>query len=744
MNRLRGIRWHLFQVQLVSIVPIGLFAAALLYFHWQAQEHERQRSQMESVRLLAAAADNALDSSVERLSIFARLWSSSSLSERTIYTQAKEALGANADWAGIIAFDATGRGVFRTDVPLGASIPAYPNFDVWQPVISGRKPVVSDVLIDPVRNDAVIGVGVPVIRDDRVVYVLIANLDLRWYDRLMTKQGQGDGAVAGVFDRNFKFVARSTEGEQRRGTDPTPVMVADMKLQPEGIGRYTNLNGTAVYTAWAFTRRGWPVAFATPSAPVDDAFWSHLLLFGFLWVAALAVGMVYAFSKGRVIAASLESIENQAQHFADGRRIEGLTDPQVDEVKRVSQALEKASGLLQSTMRERDQAFETEREARAAAETANRAKDEFLAMLGHELRNPLAAIVTAAAILKSDGRSADQVLFAAGVIDRQSRHLKRLIDDLLDVARAMTGKILPERKPVDLAAAARRVVATLQTANQFADRQVELETAPAWVEGDQTRVEQILNNLLVNAARYTSAGGHIRVRVVRDAGEAILQVIDDGQGISQDDLPRVFELFFQASSAVDRAAGGLGVGLTLVKRLARLHGGDASAESDGLGKGATFTVRLPAIETPELVQAALASGRSVDGETVLVVEDNADTRETLSLALEMLGYRVLQAADGAAALETLRRARPPVAVLDVGLPEMDGYEVARRARAEFGPELILIALTGYGTARDEDEAARAGFDRHLTKPVDIRELAQAIELARRPASTDANFVQFVN
>jgi len=317
---------------LVGIVPIGLFAAALLYFHWQAQEHERQRSQMETVRLLAAAVDNSLDSTVERLSIFARLWSSSSLSEQMVHAQAKEALGANADWSSIVAFDTNGRGVFRTDAPFGPPVQANARIDVWQPVFTERRPVISDVLLDATNGAQHVAVGVPVLREGRVAYVLIAQLKLGWYDRLMTQQGQPDGAVAGLVDRNFKFVARSSEGEERRGADPTLQWVADLSLRPEGIARYTNLNGTAVYTAWTFTRHGWAVGFGTPSAPVDNAFWDHLLVLGLVWAAAVAIGMVHAFSKARVIAASLESLEAQAEHVATGRRIEGLPDSHVAEV----------------------------------------------------------------------------------------------------------------------------------------------------------------------------------------------------------------------------------------------------------------------------------------------------------------------------------------------------------------------------------------------------------------------------
>jgi signal transduction histidine kinase/CheY-like chemotaxis protein len=723
----RGIRWHLFQVQLVSIVPIGLFAAAMLYLHWQAQENERERAQMESVRLIAAAVDNALDSTVERLAIFARLWSSTDLSEEAIFGQAKEALKANADWRNIVAFGADGHGVFRTDIPFGDPVPASTHPELIQPVVAERTPVISDVFFAPETGRALVAVAVPVTHGEHVTHVLIASLDLTWYDRLLARPGQPDGAVAGLFDRNFKFVARSLEGDLRRGEDPAPAVADDMRASQEGLQRYINLNSTPVYNAWTLTRHGWMAGFATPSAAVDNAFWNHLFVFGFVWLAAMSAGAFYAFAKARPIAASLESLEDQAEYFAEGRGISNLPDSRVEEVNRALTALEKASGLLQSAMRDRDRSLETEREARAAAETANAAKDEFLAMLGHELRNPVAAISSAATIVKSRKGTPEQFDFAAGVIERQVTHLKRLIDDLLDVGRVMTGKILLDRCPLDLAASARGVVATLQTAGRLADRQVDIDATPVWVQADHTRIEQILTNVIVNGVSYTSSGGHIQVRVAGEGPDAVVEVSDDGRGIAAEDLGRVFDLFFQGESSVDRSSGGLGIGLTLVHRLATLHGGTVTVTSPGQGQGATFTVRLPAIAVPqpEEMTADVAAGDRA--QTILVVEDNADARESLSVALTIQGYRVLEATDGASALEIVKGERPPLAVLDIGLPGMDGHELARRIRAEVGRGIVLIALTGYGSERDANRSADAGFDQHLTKPVDLNELMKVLD-----------------
>ena len=727
MSARRGIRWHLFQVQLVSIVPIGLFAAAMLYLHWQVQENERERSQMESVRLIAAAVDNALDSTVERLSIFARLWSSTDLSEEAIHGQAKEALKANADWRNIVAFRADGSGVFRTDIPFGDTVPASVHPELLQPVVVRRTPVISDVFYASGTRRALVEVAVPVTHGGAVTHVLMASLDLTWYDHLLTQPGQPDGAVAGLLDRDLKFVARSLEGDMRRGEDPAPGVADDMRVNHEGLKRYVNLNGTPVYNAWTLTRHGWMAGFATPSAPVDNAFWNHLLVFGFVWLAAMSAGVLYAFAKARPLAASLESLEDQAQHFAEGHGITNLPDSRVAEVDRALTALEKASGLLQSAMRERDRSLETEREARAVAETANAAKDEFLAMLGHELRNPVAAISSAATIVKSRKGTPEQFDFAAGVIERQVAHLKRLIDDLLDVGRVMTGKILLDVRPVDLAASARGVIATLHTAGRLADRTVELSATPAWVNADHTRIEQILTNILVNAACYTSPGGRIDVRVTADSQHAIVEVSDDGRGIAADDLSRVFDLFFQGEPSVDRSTGGLGIGLTLVQRLATLHGGEITASSPGEGKGATFTLRLPAVAAPESQESEPAIGAGERGQTILVVEDNTDARESLAVALTIEGYRVVEAIDGASALAIARQDRPPLAVLDIGLPGMDGYELARRIRAELGRGIVLIALTGYGSERDTVRSAEAGFDQHLTKPIDLNELMRVLD-----------------
>jgi signal transduction histidine kinase/ActR/RegA family two-component response regulator len=731
LARRRGIRWHLLQAQLVSIVPIGLFAASLLYLHWQVQTKDRQQSQIESVRLLAAAVDNALDSTVERLSILARMWAWSELADEAIHAHAQATLIGNRDWKDVFAIRADGSTVFRAGALFGPRVPAPVRRALWRPLFEERHIVVSDVFVDLGGSAPHVAVGVPVVRDGRVVSALAARLDPTWYDRLLREQGHPEGAVAALLDRHFKFVARSSDGNVRRGREPTPELIARMKSHAEGFGKYVNAAGTPVYVAWTVTRRGWSVTFATPSAPVDHAFWSHLIVFALLWSAAVGAGVLYASAKARSIASSLESLEQQAVHFATGRTITGIPASQVDEVSRALLALERASKILQSATGERDRSLETEREARAAAEAANHAKDEFLAMLGHELRNPLAAISTAATIMQSERRDADHLAFATSVIDRQSRHLKRLIDDLLDVGRAMTGKVLLACDPLELAATARHVVETLQVAGRLTDRRVELLTTPVWVDGDATRIEQILTNLLVNADRYTVPNDRIRVRVDVEQRTAVLQVADDGQGIAPRDIPRVFDLFFQAQPTADRAAGGLGIGLTLVQRLAALHGGTATAESAGPGCGATFTVRLPAVPAPSRVKVASQAVERAHGETVLIVEDNTDARESLSLTLELRGYHVVRAADGAAALMALEHERPDVAILDIGLPGMEGYELATRVRAKLGCDVYLIALTGYGATDNQIRARRAGFDRYMTKPVDLDDLLKALDRALR-------------
>ena len=492
---------------LVGIVPIGVFAATLMFLHWRAQEHERERSQVESVRILATAVDNALDSTMQRLSILARIWAASPAAEAAIHAQAREALAGNPDWSNILAFRADGSGAFRSDAPFGSAVPPMAEPDQWRPALEGKRPHVSNVFTSPLTGSQIVAIGVPVIRRGDVTHVLVATLNLKWFDALLTRQGIPEGGVAGIFDRHWKFVARGADGEARRGSDPAGPLVEDMKRKSEGIGRYASLDNVGVYTSWTPSRHGWWVAYATPAGPIDNAFWGHLILFGCLWAGAMIAGLAYALSTGRFVAASLVSLERRAEHLAEGQPLESLPASRVKEVDLALSALEQASEVLQRAMRDRDQSLETEREARAAAEAANRAKDEFLAMLGHELRNPLAAITNAATILKSGDRTAEQVDFASGVIARQSQHLKRLIDDLLDVGRVMTGKIFLDRQPLELATCVRHVALALETAGRLAERRVDIDTRPVWIHGDPTRIEQVVANLLVNAATYTAPGG---------------------------------------------------------------------------------------------------------------------------------------------------------------------------------------------------------------------------------------------
>jgi PAS domain S-box-containing protein len=384
------------------------------------------------------------------------------------------------------------------------------------------------------------------------------------------------------------------------------------------------------------------------------------------------------------------------------------------------------------------QLFAREQAARAEAEAANRTKDEFLALLAHELRNPLAPIVTAAALLRRPGPSPALIEQAAGIVERQVKNLARLLDDLLDVSRITRGRIDLRRETVPLADAVGRAVEAVRPLvdERRQTLSLALPAAAVAVEADPTRLEQIIVNILNNAAKYTPPGGRISVAVAAEAGQAVVRVADTGIGISRDMLPRIFDLFAQGDQSLAHTSGGLGVGLTLVRRLVELHGGRVGVHSDGPGRGSEFTIhlplgRIPVSPTPPPV---VAPDRSPAAQ-VLLIEDNVDARETLRWLLEHEGHRVDVAADGASGLACAEETRPDIVLIDIGLPGMDGYEVARRLRARLGAGPILVAISGYGQPDDRRRSVDAGFDAHLTKPVSADELTQILATLSRARKT---------
>jgi signal transduction histidine kinase len=382
------------------------------------------------------------------------------------------------------------------------------------------------------------------------------------------------------------------------------------------------------------------------------------------------------------------------------------------------------------------------RQAEEDLQDANRRKDEFLAMLSHELRNPLAPIRNAVEVIRRIGSGEPMLGMARDIIDRQAAHLARLVDELLDVSRISQGKIALRKESVELGKIVAQSVETARPLIDLRGQKLVLDGPPGavWLSADPARLAQVLANLLNNASKYTPEGGRIDLLIGANAGEATIVVRDNGTGIEPQLLPHVFELFVQGERSLDRSQGGLGVGLTLVKRLVEMHNGQVQASSDGLGRGATFKVTLPCIAEVRSEPSRTPSEPAVAevyGRRVLVVDDNLDAVESTAAFLRLEGHEVKTVTDGAQALASLKVFDPHVVVLDIGLPGLDGFEVARRLRARGDTShALLIAVTGYGQREDRQRAVEAGFDYYFVKPTDPREIHSAIERGRSSAGAE--------
>lgn len=407
------------------------------------------------------------------------------------------------------------------------------------------------------------------------------------------------------------------------------------------------------------------------------------------------------------------------------------------ELYRQQQQLASQRDELKAKAEENAELLKESRQYAEALQDADRRKDEFLATLAHELRNPLAPIRNGLQILRMspEGEVSDSV---REMMDRQLTHLVRLIDDLLDVSRVSQGKIDLRLQRITLQSALQSAIETSSPLIEAAHHRLSLDLPeePLWLHADLTRISQVISNLVNNAAKYTPDSGRIDLALRRDGGDAVISVTDNGLGIPPDMLPKVFDLFTQVDRNLERSKGGLGIGLALVQRLVRMHGGTIEAKSAGLDKGSTFTVRLPLSSAAPAETAAETGENAAVGRAlqVLIVDDNIDSAKTTGWMTEMLGHRPRLAADGIAALAAAKELRPDVIILDIGLPGMNGYDVCRALRTDAAlKNAVLIAQTGWGQEKDRKEAFDAGFDYHLVKPVNFKEFSGLLSKIQRAA-----------
>lgn len=419
-----------------------------------------------------------------------------------------------------------------------------------------------------------------------------------------------------------------------------------------------------------------------------------------------------------VILTAAPSLEQKQRSFDMFTRRTNVT--LVDRPVRIKSLISAAQSALRARRRQYDI-----RDLMLQLEDRIHERDRFLAVLGHELRNPLAAILLAVHMADGEGHLGEEHV---QLIERQTRHLTRLVNDLLDLSRVAAGKIVLKRNILDLRDVAAQSIDVVRPA---ADRQkVTLEARncehPLLVNADGVRIDQILTNVLTNAIKYTPEGGHVTLVLRREDGHGLIEVIDDGVGIAPDRIGGIFELFAQAENAIGRAQGGMGIGLALVRNLVELHGGSVQAASDGVGKGSTFTVRLPlAKETEKPVvreQPVLIDTEPAARRRIVIVEDNRDVRDLLRLRLKRLGHDVLDAPDGEEGLRVVLTEKPDLALVDLGLPGMDGFEVAKEVREKLGADVVLVAVSGFGQPDDKRRALEAGFDEHITKPADVKDI----------------------
>jgi len=724
---------------LAVLLPVLVAATASLLYEMHVREQEVQRTALHTARAIGVALRAEIDGTVGTLEALA---TSEALRTGRLsrFEQRARQLVETRGWRNLTLTDGQGRLLLSSN---SAELTEPVDPASVRRAIEERLPVVGNLLTGRNRRAPAFAVRLPVVRDGQVQYVVSAVLGSERVLDLIREQNLPDSHVVAVFDPSGVRIARTVEHSEQRASPSLQVLLA--QGSDEGVGPTRTLEGRSVHTGFhRVSRLGWTVAVGIPALEAHRAVFASTALAGAGLLVSIALSAWLAWVLSRRVSRPIEQLKSAAAALGRGEPLPAQ-HLELEELDEVAMALVRASREREAAGRER-LAAEAERErllaqATAAlrqAEEAARTKDEFLAVLGHELRNPLAPISSALQLMALKGDESTRT--ERRIVERQLGHMTRLVEDLMDVSRITRGKLRIRREPMRVGPWIEQVTESMHGTLGGRTLQVDLpaDAAQSWIEADAVRLAQVLGNLLGNAVKFSQDAGRIAVRARRDGTEVVVEIEDDGIGLNAEELSRVFELFYQAPHGEHRSTAGLGLGLAIVRSLVEMHDGSVQVWSDGPGRGCRFTLRLPTIAAPastgtEPAAAPAPAPASVHGGRVLVVDDNADAADTMAALLESCGFGVAVAYAPDEALRRLETFEADIALLDIGLPGMDGYELARTVRARArGAGIRLVALTGYGQASDVERAHASGFDAHMTKPVDVDALLALLEdLARR-------------
>jgi signal transduction histidine kinase len=781
-------------IVLAVAVPVGLFAAVLIDHAWRQQGAVVDRQNMDTARAMLVAVDQEVQKNATVLGVLGTVdFAPASAPAAAPAAALRPASAAAAPlpaiappppverfqqvapavvarqpgWRALFLLDATGQRLAATPDPANAAADHAVDYAVLdlpaaaaliRDVAASGRAGFSDLLEHPLDRKYVYLAAVPNLRDDVVQSILVAEISSQTLSDLLRRQHAPPNGVVTLIDRTPRIMAR-TRGEERFvGKHPSEGFREAAARMSEGAWRGTLLEGTQAYSALSRSSiTGWTIGLGLPAAEVDSLVQRSLWMLAAAGILMVAIGLIAATLFGKVMIRALDDCASAAEALASETPFD-FRRSRISEVARVGKSLTAASALQYQRLREREVveaarteasrqlqtalaaeqgALVREHAAREEAETLSRAKDEFLATLSHELRTPLNAILGWSQMLRRGQVEGSARVRAMEIIERNARVQAQLVEDLLDLSRVVRGRVHLEMRDVKLGPIVEAVFDSVRPAADAKDITLSLDDRlKDEVAGDAARLQQVFWNLLTNSTKFTDKGGHIEARLFRDGSEAIVQVADNGRGISSALLPHVFERFRQGANNTVDGRGGLGIGLSLVRHLVELHGGTVSAESAGDGQGATFTVRLPILGPRAIAdtgdRAEQDGARPLDGASLLVVEDEQDSRDLIGITLTHAGGAPTLCASVDEAIAAIDGRVFDVIITDVGMPGANGYELLRHVRGT--PQLSgipIIALSAQARREDQESANGVRFDAFLEKPVDSQTLTNAVAAAIR-------------